>query len=69
MLKLIPVIEFEPGFFKADDRENPIFANNDTSQDWAEYWKNSLADSGILGIDPYWECSFILSSSLTIKSS
>jgi hypothetical protein len=66
MLKLIPVVEFEPGFFKSDERENPIFSNNDTPQDWAEYWKNSLADSGILGIDPYWECSwFVEVSQLT----
>jgi hypothetical protein len=60
MLKLIPVIEFEPGFFQSDDRSNPIVSNNDTPQDWAEYWKNSLADSGIVGIAPYWKCSFFV---------
>jgi hypothetical protein len=60
MLKLIPVVEFEPGFFKSDDREHPIVSNNATPQDWAEYWENSLADSGIVGIDPYWECSFFV---------
>jgi hypothetical protein len=60
MLKLIPVVEFEPGFFKSDDREHPIVSNNDTPQDWADYWENSLADSGIIGIYPYWECSFFV---------
>jgi hypothetical protein len=66
MLKLIPVVEFEPGFFKSDERDNPIFSKNDTPQDCSEYWKNSLADSGIVGIDPYWECSwFVEVSQLT----
>jgi hypothetical protein len=60
MLKLIPVVEFEPGFFQSDDRENPIFSNKDTPQDWTEYWENSLADSGIIGIAPYWECSYFV---------
>jgi hypothetical protein len=66
MLRLIPVVEFEPYFFKSDNRESPIDSNNDEPQDWADYWKNSLADSGILGINPYWECSwFIEVSQLT----
>lgn len=66
MLKLTPVVEFEPYFFQSKDRESPIDSISDTPQDWADYWKNSLADSGILDIDPYWECSwFIEVSKLT----
>jgi hypothetical protein len=66
MLKLIPVVEFEPGFFKSDDRDNPIVSNNDTFEDWSEYWKNSLADSGIMNITPFQEGSwFVEVSQLT----
>lgn len=60
MLKLIPVVEFEPSFFQSPDRENPIYSNNDEPQDFADYWKNSLADSGIVGIDPYLEYSWFV---------
>jgi hypothetical protein len=64
ILKLTPVIEFEPGFFQSEDRESP--SNNATPQDWADYWKNSLADSSIIDIHPYEECSwFVEVSQLT----
>jgi hypothetical protein len=48
MLKLIPVVEFEPSFFQLQEREMP-----DEFHKWDNWWKDSIADSGITGLNPY----------------
>jgi hypothetical protein len=66
MLKLIPVVEFEPTFFQVNEHEMPDGFGDEYSQSSDYYWKNSLADSGIRGIDPYWKGSwFVEISQLT----
>lgn len=47
-MRLIPVIEFEPYRFQSAEREIP-----DNGESWNEYWRDSLADSGIVDIEPY----------------
>ncbi len=59
MLKLIPVIEFEPGKFQAEDRE----CDYDDPNGWNNYWYNSLADSGIIDLEPYERSSWLVETS------
>jgi hypothetical protein len=49
MLRLIPVIEFEPSAFSQSQRTSPQSAD---PAEWRCYWKESLADSGITELDP-----------------
>jgi len=49
-MQLSPVVEFEPFAFQAVARESPTDYDR---QSWDDYWRNSLADSGITDIDPY----------------
>jgi hypothetical protein len=66
MLKLIPVVEFEPTFFQVNRHEIPDGFGDEYSQANDCHWKNSLADSGIRGIAPYWQGSwFVEISQLT----
>ncbi|HEY4262901.1 MAG TPA: hypothetical protein VGM98_22265, partial [Schlesneria sp.] len=48
--KLIPVIELEPGKFSDSGRESPSAQFGD--EEWSRYWFDSLADSGIVGLQP-----------------
>ena len=66
MLKLVPVIEFEPAFFQVKEHEMPDGFGDEYIQASEYYWRNSLADSEIRGIDPYWQGSwFVAISQLT----
>lgn len=51
-MKLIPVVEFEPFAFQTVERASPTNYGNKDPQSWDDYWRNSLADSGI-NIEPY----------------
>ncbi len=67
-MKLIPVVEFEPFTFQTVEREHPTDYGIDNPQSWDDYWRNSLADSGIINIEPYRMRSwFIEASKLTPK--
>jgi hypothetical protein len=60
-MKLVPVIEFAPYNFQSADRQSP--GGDDVPQDWADYWRNSLADAGILDIEPYQFGSWLVEAS------
>ena len=47
----MPVVELEPGDYQAPDRSLPP-EQVDSREAWGAYWRDSLADSGIVGIDP-----------------
>jgi hypothetical protein len=49
-MNLIPVIEFEPGLYSTNDYKIPKYQNIDG---WDKYWKNSLADAGIIVLEAY----------------
>lgn len=49
-MNLLPVVEFEPGYYQTQDHEIPEYGATDAR---VAYWKNSLADSGIIGLEPY----------------
>lgn len=48
MVSLIPVVEFEPFAFKKAERE----LLGDSDEDCAQYWRDCLADSGIVDMEP-----------------
>lgn len=56
-MNLIPVIEFEPGFYRTKDYEIPGYQDIDG---WDKYWKNSLADAGITGLEAYKKGSWLV---------
>lgn len=51
-IELIPVLQFEPSAFAADDRPGPSGRYQDIPEEWYPYWLESLADSGITGLVP-----------------
>jgi hypothetical protein len=56
-VRLTPVIELEPATFstQAHPKETP--------EEWADYWRVSLADSGISGVNPIVPGSWHVSTS------
>lgn len=51
-LQLVPVVELEPLKFSTRSRESPSGRFLDVAEDWFRYWTDSLADSGITGLQP-----------------
>lgn len=51
-VELIPVLELEPYTFATQSRESPVYRSHDTPEDWSRYWSDSLADSGLIGLQP-----------------
>lgn len=59
-LRLIPVIEFEPGRFQTQAYEYPHGTAEEYPNQWHCYWKNSLADAGIDDLEPYAAASWLV---------
>ena len=52
-IQLIPVVELEPFKFSTQSRNSPAGVyGEDDSEEWFRYWTDSLADSGITGLQP-----------------
>jgi hypothetical protein len=51
-LALEPVIELEPGRFAQRERLFPAQAGEEAPDEWDRYWLASLADSGVVGVQP-----------------
>jgi len=49
-MRLINTIEFSPYSYNLKDHKSPDYT--DSNDVWYNYWKNCLADSGIVNIDP-----------------
>lgn len=56
-MNLLPVVEFEPACYQTQHHEIPEYGACDA---WVAYWKNSLADSGIIGLEPYADGSWFV---------
>jgi hypothetical protein len=67
-MQLIPVISFEPSSFQTQQRELPHGSGDEYPFEWYHYWKNSLADSGITGIEPYYPGSWLVEINKLITS-
>lgn len=50
-MELIPVIEFEASRFTEREYEYPQKSREEDSKEWELYWKRSLVDAGIIGIN------------------
>jgi hypothetical protein len=59
-VELVPVIELEPGKFSARGRPWPSGLGRDLPEQWDKYWKDSLADSGIVGLTPLRPASWLV---------
>lgn len=57
MVSLNPVVEFEPYTFSTQTRDIPMDAD-DTPEGWEQYWRDSLSDSGITGLNPLRQCGW-----------
>jgi hypothetical protein len=49
---LVPAVELEPFAFAASDRTHPAGTGPDSPEEWSRYWFDSLADSGLVGLNP-----------------
>ncbi len=49
---LVPAVELEPFAFAASDRTHPAGTGPDSPEEWSRYWFDSLADSGVVGLNP-----------------
>jgi hypothetical protein len=50
--ELVPVADVEPGRFATGQRPLPSGSGRETPDAWHQYWLESLADSGITGLQP-----------------
>lgn len=51
-IQLVPVVELEPCKFSTQSRMSPSGTFWDVPEEWFRYWTDSLADSGITGLQP-----------------
>lgn len=49
-VRLVPVLELAPSDFKSENRASPEYPSTD--EEWEQFWRDSLADSGIAGLQP-----------------
>ena len=63
-MNLIPVIEFEPGYYSIKDYKIPEYKDIDG---WDKYWKNSLADVGVIGLEAYKKGSWFVETEKLIE--
>jgi hypothetical protein len=61
-VELVPVIELEPGKFSARGRPSPSGLDRDLPERWDQYWSDSLADSGIVGVTPLRPASWLVAT-------
>ena len=51
-IELVPVLRLEALRFATQDRAVPSESRQDMPGEWLRFWKDSLADSGLGGLDP-----------------
>jgi hypothetical protein len=51
-VRLVPVLELSPARFATRERPLPTGSGREVSQEWDRYWRDALADSGIVGLTP-----------------
>ena len=51
--RLVPVVEFEPTAYATQEHPHGSGSGRDDPQGWDRYWRASLADAGIRGLDPF----------------
>jgi hypothetical protein len=51
-VRLVPVLELSPARFATRQRPLPSGSGREVPQEWDRYWRDALADSGIVGLEP-----------------
>jgi hypothetical protein len=51
-VRLVSVLELEPGRFTARERPLPSGSGREVPHEWDRYWRDALADAGIVGLTP-----------------
>ena len=51
-VELVPVLEVEPQRFATRDRAWPPGSRYELPDEWHRYWLDSLADAGVVGLEP-----------------
>jgi hypothetical protein len=49
---LIPVLELAPWDFSTEERAMPLGSSTQSPESWLRFWQDSLADSGVRGLEP-----------------
>jgi hypothetical protein len=65
MVQLIPVVEFEPYAYANKERRSPSVTFHQNPEAWYRYWKESLADSNITGLEPVENSWLVRAADLT----
>lgn len=60
MVTLTPVVELEPGAYAKRPREYPQVPGSEDPDGWDDYWRASLADSGITELNPISKGSWLV---------
>src|SRR5262245_7545819 len=51
-IELVPVVELEPSAYATRERPLPAWSGREEPAAWGRYWRASLADSGLVGLEP-----------------
>ncbi|MGF1578515.1 MAG: hypothetical protein ACFCD0_04045 [Gemmataceae bacterium] len=51
-IELVPVLEFDPSVLSPSSRQTPRASCEEAPEEWAQFWKDSLADAGIFHLKP-----------------
>jgi hypothetical protein len=51
-VRLVPVVELVPTTFATQGRPSPRGTGAEMPHEWERYWRDSLADSGVVGVPP-----------------
>lgn len=51
--RLVPVVEFEPSTYAQQAHAHGHGTERDDPEGWGRYWRDSLADAGVTGLDPF----------------
>lgn len=60
MVSLIPVLELEPACYATQQHPSPNVSWENDPEGWDRYWRDSLADSGIIGLEPWMPGSWLV---------
>src|SRR5262245_6743455 len=51
-VRLVPVLELEPGRFARTERQWPSRPSREAPHEWDRYWRDCLADAGVVALTP-----------------
>ncbi|MBD1921417.1 hypothetical protein H6F77_09980 [Microcoleus sp. FACHB-831] len=67
-MNLVPVVEFRPTEYQTKHHEMPENSKANSLELWDAYWRNSLADSGIITLEPYANGSWLVETEILLNN-